>query len=242
MNKIIGIYKIENKVNGKVYIGESNNIKKRWDEHIEDLNNNKHHSYKLQIAWNKYGKDNFSFEILEEIDKLETQYKTTMQLIYLEGKFTNKYNSIINGYNVEDTVKEILSGRKVIMSQKIDASYLKNLIKFNGVMPNKKSIELNENTLNEKKLDILPFSKFIDKLRYKYVINFSKSEFYYILQNRGIIDYKNKSYYLNNEFIKKGYFVNGKQQKNSYGYIFYQMLITELGEYFIIDLLNLQSK
>jgi len=48
MDKIIGIYKITNTKNNKVYIGESNNIYKRWKEHIDDLNNNKHHSKKLQ--------------------------------------------------------------------------------------------------------------------------------------------------------------------------------------------------
>lgn len=30
---MIGIYKIENLINGKVYIGQSKDIKKRWNEH-----------------------------------------------------------------------------------------------------------------------------------------------------------------------------------------------------------------
>ena len=45
---MIGIYKIENKVNGKVYIGQSIDIEKRWKEHISCLNNRTHHNDYLQ--------------------------------------------------------------------------------------------------------------------------------------------------------------------------------------------------
>ena len=37
---MIGIYKIENIINNKVYIGSSNNIERRWKEHKRLLNNN----------------------------------------------------------------------------------------------------------------------------------------------------------------------------------------------------------
>ena len=49
-----GIYKIENRINGKVYIGESLDIHKRWELHISELNDKTHHSYKLQEDWNTY--------------------------------------------------------------------------------------------------------------------------------------------------------------------------------------------
>ena len=67
--KICGVYKIENSVNGKYYIGSSNNIYRRWKEHIKLLNRNNHHSPHLQFAWNKYGEKNFKFSILEECDE-----------------------------------------------------------------------------------------------------------------------------------------------------------------------------
>jgi len=131
LNKTIGIYKITNTKNNKVYIGESNDIDRRWDEHIDKLNNNSHHSYKLQEAWNEYGEENFTFEILEIVEKLDSPYKTTMQLIYEEGKYIDQYNSINNGYNVENTIDKILSGEKVIISRKSDHSYLSKLINKN---------------------------------------------------------------------------------------------------------------
>jgi group I intron endonuclease len=53
-----GIYKITNIINSKVYIGESLDIIRRWEEHKVALNNNEHHSYKLQADWNKHGENN----------------------------------------------------------------------------------------------------------------------------------------------------------------------------------------
>lgn len=66
------IYKIENIVNGKVYIGQSVNVHKRLEGHKYDLNNNKHKNKHLQNAWNKYGKDNFIFEIIDEAEEKYT--------------------------------------------------------------------------------------------------------------------------------------------------------------------------
>ncbi len=63
-----GIYKIENKVNGKVYVGSSVNINKRFSNHSWKLRGNKHINPHLQNAWNKYGEESFSFDIIEEID------------------------------------------------------------------------------------------------------------------------------------------------------------------------------
>lgn len=56
-----GIYEIVNTVNGKRYIGSSVNLRKRRGEHWRDLRLGKHHSSKLQRAWNKYGEASFKF-------------------------------------------------------------------------------------------------------------------------------------------------------------------------------------
>ena len=67
----IGIYKILNLKDKKSYIGSTSTIgfEKRWNKHVLDLNNDKHHSIYLQRAWNKYGKSNFDFIIVEECEK-----------------------------------------------------------------------------------------------------------------------------------------------------------------------------
>lgn len=63
--KTSGIYVIKCERNGKIYIGSSNNLRRRWNEHRHELNNNTHCNRYLQNAWNKYGKNCFKFSVLE---------------------------------------------------------------------------------------------------------------------------------------------------------------------------------
>lgn len=64
-----GIYKIENKINGKIYIGQAVNLNQRKSTHFWELKINNHHNIKLQKSFNKYGIDNFTFEIIELCEK-----------------------------------------------------------------------------------------------------------------------------------------------------------------------------
>ena len=59
---MVGIYKITNKINGKSYIGQSVDIKRRFMEHRTPRGQ----ATSIKLAIKKYGKDNFSFEVLEE--------------------------------------------------------------------------------------------------------------------------------------------------------------------------------
>ncbi len=59
-----GVYKIVNLVNFKFYIGSANNLKRRKGEHFCNLKYNRHINKKLQNAINKYGIENFKFEVL----------------------------------------------------------------------------------------------------------------------------------------------------------------------------------
>lgn len=62
-----GIYKIENLLNGKIYVGSTSamGFTRRWRCHRNQLRINKHPNAHLQHAWNKYGETNFKFEIIE---------------------------------------------------------------------------------------------------------------------------------------------------------------------------------
>ena len=88
----IGIYKIENLVNGKLYIGQSVNLRKRRTRHFTELRNNKHTNPHLQRAFNKYGEKNFNFEII--------LYCNTEDLNYYENFFINLYKTQSSGYNI----------------------------------------------------------------------------------------------------------------------------------------------
>ena len=69
---VSGIYIIKSVVNGKFYIGSSNNVHRRWRDHRAMLRKDAHYNAKMQNHFNKYGKDCFSFKIVEvcPIDKL----------------------------------------------------------------------------------------------------------------------------------------------------------------------------
>src|SRR6266702_169742 len=60
-----GIYKITCTVTGKFYIGSAINLRMRQQTHWNTLTQGVHHNRHLQNAWNKYGLDAFTFEVLE---------------------------------------------------------------------------------------------------------------------------------------------------------------------------------
>ena len=61
-----GIYSITNTVNGKVYVGLSTNIRKRWTQHKSNQKRKIEPNKVLYKSMNKYGINNFKFKILEE--------------------------------------------------------------------------------------------------------------------------------------------------------------------------------
>lgn len=87
---MIGIYKITNTKNEKVYIGQSTNIEERWKQHKYSL-------MKSDMAWyplarkESDGVDDFAFEVLQQC-KVE-------ELDELEDYWIGEYNSIEEGYN-----------------------------------------------------------------------------------------------------------------------------------------------
>ena len=64
MKPTAGVYQIVNTINGKKYVGSSVNIERRWAEHKSKLNTVEHSNPHLQNAWQKYGEENFEFEII----------------------------------------------------------------------------------------------------------------------------------------------------------------------------------
>lgn len=60
-----GVYLIKNKVNDKVYVGISSDLRFRIKKHFHKLNSNSHHNSHLQKSVNLYGLDQFSIEIIE---------------------------------------------------------------------------------------------------------------------------------------------------------------------------------
>jgi len=90
-----GIYLIKNTVNNKVYVGSAVNISKRWEKHKHLLKEGKHHSCHLQSAWNIYGEQSFTFDIIEEVSNPE-------HLLAYEQVYLDYYKSYEDdkGYNI----------------------------------------------------------------------------------------------------------------------------------------------
>ena len=111
---MIGIYKITNLINGKVYIGQSTNIKRRWKDHKKDAfwKNNPEYEYPLYRAMRKYGINNFSFEVLEECSKDELNDK--------EKFYITKYDSYKNGYNQTEGGDSVTHNLKLTQKQVLD--------------------------------------------------------------------------------------------------------------------------
>lgn len=94
--KICGIYRIENLINHKSYIGQSVNIYSRWILHKWELNNDKHNNQHLLRSWRKYGADNFKFTIIERCDESELNDQEMYWIDYYDA-YNNGYNQTKGG-------------------------------------------------------------------------------------------------------------------------------------------------
>ena len=112
---MVGIYKITNLINNKIYIGQSINIQQRWMAHRHrpfNINSSQYDT-PLYRAIRKYGLQNFSFEILEECLEKELDSK--------EQYYIEKYNTINpdKGYNLtkggqSGSINTILSDEEIL--------------------------------------------------------------------------------------------------------------------------------
>ena len=66
MNMATGIYHIKNKTNDHIYIGQSIDIHRRFNDHLRALRQNAHYNIKLQTSWNNDGETNFEFSVIFE--------------------------------------------------------------------------------------------------------------------------------------------------------------------------------
>lgn len=86
------IYKITNNINNKIYIGQTiRSLEKRWKEHIFKSKSGTHMNLPLARAIRKYGAENFTISLVEEVADEELNDK--------EKYYINYYDSYHTGYN-----------------------------------------------------------------------------------------------------------------------------------------------
>ncbi len=100
----MNIYRITNRVNGKVYIGQTKHpIEKRYAGHIGAAKSpcNKSRAYHLQNAMRKYGIDSFVCELIDTASSPEETNRKEMKWIakYQSHLEENGYNSSYGGDN-----------------------------------------------------------------------------------------------------------------------------------------------
>ena len=92
-----GVYLITNTVNSKCYVGQAIKLRNRLKSHISNYTN-KRYDNSLYRAFNKYGLDKFTYQLLDVLE--ENDYKEARkQLDILEIKYIETYNSYNKGYN-----------------------------------------------------------------------------------------------------------------------------------------------
>ncbi|MES2973372.1 MAG: NUMOD3 domain-containing DNA-binding protein [Pseudomonadota bacterium] len=102
-----GIYSIRNIQNGKRYVGSAVNIGSRWRHHKSTLRSGRHHSIKLQRAWDLYKEDAFVFELIEVVaDKCDLLAREQFWMD-LHAASTSEH-----GYNVLPLARSSLGAKR----------------------------------------------------------------------------------------------------------------------------------
>ena len=148
---MIGIYKIENLITHRVYIGQSVNIGQRWTVHRSSAFNPNAHDYNSQLyrSIRKHGLHNFSFEVLHEVSPQEYSVELLNQL---ERKYIAQYNSFVDGYNATPggeygiSQKGELNGRALVTED--DVRLIREM--YAAHIPHREVYELFKNRLTDR--------------------------------------------------------------------------------------------
>lgn len=139
------IYKITNNVNGKVYIGQTiQTIKERFYQHCATKCSDSVLNMAIHKAIKKYGKSNFTIEVIEEVDKDSLNDREKFWIEYYNS-YNNGYNSTRGGQDgfthckeldAESIIKEYNSGkslRSIGNTFKVDKQTIKDLLIRNNI-------------------------------------------------------------------------------------------------------------
>ena len=136
------IYRIENKINGKNYIGKTYfSLEKRWKQHLKDSKKEEAKERPLYRAINKYGSENFQIIQIEFCDNLEEREKYWIQEF---DTYKNGYNATLGGdgktyfeFSDEEVIKkyqECLSVNETAKFFKCDKGTISVRLHNNGII------------------------------------------------------------------------------------------------------------
>lgn len=91
------IYKVTNKLNGKIYIGKTlSSIEERWKQHCWDSRKESKEKRPLYAAIRKYGEENF---FVEQVEECSDSMVNEREIYWIEwyGSFKYGYNATLGG-------------------------------------------------------------------------------------------------------------------------------------------------
>lgn len=244
----IGIYCIINVQNQKKYIGKSINIAQRIANHVNGLNKESKDENRFLInSWNKYGKDNFYYIILEEFETINESKIKERELFWMDTYSTT--NSKF-GYNLrrdsstkmivhEDTIKLVKGkfsgeknpnfGKKWTEEMKLELSKkLKKQFSFGlrttNIENTKKAIQVrNNNWINNPELKIEMAKKVSEKRKiYSYEKYDKEGNLLFIYNSVFDILKENPSYKRHNIYA-----VCSGEKPSIYGFVWKKKLIND---------------
>lgn len=103
----MGVFQIRNNVNDKIFIGSSLDLKAIWHAQKLQLDMGMHKNHNLQKDWNHFGSENFTYEIIEELEQSDdpnTDFNKEVKV--LEELMIEKLQPFENkGYNIRNKSK-----------------------------------------------------------------------------------------------------------------------------------------
>ena len=139
------IYKITNKINGKSYIGQTiQNVKERFYQHCATKCSQAVLNMVIHKAITKYGKSNFTIEVIEEVESANLNDRERYWIRYYNS-YNNGYNSTEGGQDgiklfknldTESIVREYKSGkslREIGRLFNVDKQTIKDLLVRNNI-------------------------------------------------------------------------------------------------------------
>ena len=129
MEKICGIYKITNTITNDFYIGSSKNVKQRWAEHKCKSTWNEHPNNQMYLDMQKYGLDNFAFEILEEVEPEELKEAEQKFIETLKPTYNDRN---ANGWDIERCKEYQKEYQKSDKFKDYKKQYENQLCSYNG--------------------------------------------------------------------------------------------------------------
>lgn len=117
-----GVYCFENLINGKVYIGSSQEVCERVAQHLRHIRNNNHPNKKFKDAINKYGFDKFRYFILDYCENYVEREQEYFDIflyaqLFLKDNTDRRFFKL--SYN-NNPIAESASGRSVADEERDD--------------------------------------------------------------------------------------------------------------------------